>query len=181
MRTIPATGCFGFVNNTLDVRTGIVYYSGSNHTSHPTTSQSNFPTACSDEPYDSLVPVVPWTVGLPANTQDSSTFEVGLENASPGPLPPPGQFNHWELGNQPLWINFSDPTILHVDAKFNFSTQPSHVVVPQNVPADDWVYLLISASALPFGTPPPNVGFLPVSHPVSSPCAKSPSLLSASF
>lgn len=61
MRTIPATGCAVFeLGGTPDERQGIVYYAP-NSTAYPTTPRSdNIPLACRDEPFPSLVPVVPW-------------------------------------------------------------------------------------------------------------------------
>lgn len=183
IRTVPADRCGSFVSPP-DERTGIVFYSDSDHSILPNTTRAKFPTACSDEPYDKLVPIVPWTVGKPANErkydkrnqcfrsllttskEEASTFQVGLRLApAPGPLPPPGDFSHWEMGKQPLWLDFSNPTILSVNQQ-KTDWAPQFVVVPQNVPSDSWVYLLVTATGFPFGTSP-NRNFVPASHPVS--------------
>ena len=167
IRTVVADQCGGFFSKP-DNRTGIVYYQGADNTSVPSTSINKFPTKCSDEPYESLKPIVPWTVGAPANQQEASTFEAGLEPApAPGPLPPPGNFSRWELATQPLWLNFSNPTILNVN-QAKTSWPPQMVVVPENVPANSWVYLLVTATAFPFGASTGR-NFVPASHPVRSP------------
>lgn len=71
IRTIPAAGCSGFINGgTPDERQGIIWYGGSNLI--PTTQRNNYSgysLACRDEPYDKLVPIVPWTVGNPSNVR----------------------------------------------------------------------------------------------------------------
>ena len=164
IRTVVADQCGGFFSKP-DNRTGIVYYHGADNTSLPSTSINKFPTKCADEPYESLKPIVPWTVGAPANQQEASTFEAGLEPApAPGPLPPPGNFSRWELATQPLWLNFSNPTILNVN-QAKTSWPPQMVVVPENVPANSWVYLLVTATAFPFGASTGR-NFVPASHPV---------------
>lgn len=72
MRTIPADGCSTF-GTEPDIKTGIVRYDPKN-TNDPTSSQDKFPTACSDEPYESLVPKLHWTVGSPANEEGKFSF-----------------------------------------------------------------------------------------------------------
>ena len=123
IRTVVADGCSGFArSSTPDSRTGIWHYEGADKSSLPNTSQGTFAVACSDEPYEKLVPVVPWTVGRPSNEQEPSTFQVGVDDApydGPHP-PPPGNFTHWVLGKQPLWLNFSHPTILEVNKQRKF-------------------------------------------------------------
>ncbi|KKY23553.1 putative multicopper oxidase [Phaeomoniella chlamydospora] len=170
IRTIPATGCFNFGNQVVDNRTGILFYADSNHKTLPTTTQAAFSINCADEPYDKLVPIVPWKVGPPSNQEDPSSFEVGLSipnETFPNNLPPAGDVTRWELGSQPLWLNFSDPTILHVNqgTRANPTTfQAQLVVVPESVASNAWVYLLISASDLPFDDDLRT--FLPVAHPI---------------
>jgi hypothetical protein len=79
-------------------------------------------------------------------------------------LPPPGNFSRWELGIQPLWLNFSDPTILHVtNQSWDPLAQPNYVIVPQNV--QGWIYLLITSTALPYNNLYRN--YVPAAHPVS--------------
>lgn len=167
MRTTVAARCSGF-GATPDDRTGIVYYEGSDRNLKPDTTRGNFLTVCADEPYDKLIPIVPWTVGKPANEQEPSTFQAGVDEAPYEGHQPPhaGDFSHWVLGKQPLWLDFSDPTILQVN-KRKTSWPPAYVVVPEPVGPDKWVYLLITAQAFPFGNTKDR-NFLPVNHPVPS-------------
>jgi hypothetical protein len=80
-------------------------------------------------------------------------------------LPPPGNFSRWELGIQSLWLNFSDPTILHVtDPSWNPLATPNYVIVPQS--AKGWIYLLITSTTLPYNNLHRN--YVPAAHPVSS-------------
>jgi hypothetical protein len=76
-------------------------------------------------------------------------------------LPPPGNFSHWELGSQPLWLNFSDPTILNV-ANRGWKPQPNYAVVPQSV--GGWIYLLITSTSVPYNNL--NRNYVPAAHPV---------------
>ena len=79
-------------------------------------------------------------------------------------LPPPGNFSRWELGIQPLWLNFSDPTILHVtDPLWDPLAKPNYVIVPQS--AQGWIYLLITSTTLPYNNLHRN--YVPAAHPVS--------------
>jgi hypothetical protein len=63
MRTIPADRCSAFeLGGIPDERQGIVYYEKGSE-AYPTTPRaSSIPLNCSDEPFSSLVPVLPWTV-----------------------------------------------------------------------------------------------------------------------
>lgn len=80
-------------------------------------------------------------------------------------LPPPGNFSRWKLGIQSLWLNFSDPTILHVtDSSWNPLATPNYVIVPQS--AKGWIYLLITSTTLPYNNLHRN--YVPAAHPVSS-------------
>lgn len=68
----------------------------------------------------------------------------------------------WALGDNPLWLDFSEPTLLNLDtAVWN----QDRVVVSKNGTDDTWVYLVV--------TGPPNSSvlhggrsFFPVAHPV---------------
>ena len=67
MRTIPATGCSSFeLGGTPDERQGIVYYKEHSHV-FPTTPRKDISLACRDEPYEKLVPILPWKVGKTKN------------------------------------------------------------------------------------------------------------------
>ncbi|KAL3427942.1 Lcc2 [Phlyctema vagabunda] len=112
--------------------------------------------------------MVPWTVGRPSNQQQKNTFQVGL--SPPGPRPPwQGNISRWEMGDSPLWVNFSNPTILNINTGKDWEGDPTLddlVVVDESevLTADSWIYLLITATSFPFGTP--DRQFLSVAHPI---------------
>ncbi|MCJ1467290.1 hypothetical protein MMC07_005914 [Pseudocyphellaria aurata] len=169
VRTIPATGCSGFpAGGSPDERQGIIHY-GNQPRILPTSQRNNYTSwslACRDEPYDKLVPIIPWTIGSASNTHEGQfgdLFGVGLQRPDPGQgKPQPNDsFNHWALGANPLYLNFSNPTILNLNNKtFN----PDYVVIPEDYPEGSWVYLLITAD--PFAASGPRRLDIPASHPI---------------
>ena len=71
IRTVGARGCFNVVQPNPTI--GIIRYNAGS-TKMPTSKQYQFSTTCADEPLESLVPVVPWTVSAghqPANNSKS--------------------------------------------------------------------------------------------------------------
>jgi hypothetical protein len=73
------------------------------------------------------------------------------------------------MGSMPMYLNFSDPTILNFHQK-NKVWPPQFGVVGQSgsaIKEDSWIYLIITATGFPFGTPGKN--FVPAAHPVSFP------------
>ena len=70
IRAVAAKGC-GDKMVQPNERIGIIRYSPGN-TKTPTTKRYQFSTACSDEPYESLVPIVPRSVGPPKNNRKSA-------------------------------------------------------------------------------------------------------------
>ena len=76
MRTLPADGCSTF-GSMPDNRTGIIRYNARD-TNDPTTSRNDFPTACSDEPYESLIPKLIWNVGPPANEEGKILLQLSM-------------------------------------------------------------------------------------------------------
>lgn len=162
IRTIPAVGCSGFpIGGDPNERQGIIYY-GNDTKILPRSTRLAFPLACRDEPAEKLVPMLQWEVGSASNVGEN--FEVGLQLYTLGqghPLPF-DNFSHWAIGHKPLYLNFSDPTILHLDNKtFN----PDYVVIPEDYPDGAWIYFYIEA-IFPNLTVNHRLG-LNVSHPVS--------------
>lgn len=140
IRTRIATGC-GTVQQS-DERTGILRYN-STSTITPTTAANDQRVLCEDEPAASLVPMVPWTIDSLAQIQGSInnyTFEAGINFSASNPL------NHgyvrWDLLDNPLYLNYSDPTILHVDNP-NFNFGPDYCIVPYDYSAG-YVWLIIT-------------------------------------
>ena len=86
-------------------------------------------------------------MGNASNADFEQVFDVGLTNASGEAPPLYGQFRRWTLGPQPMWLNFSDPTVLNLDRRPE-DFDPRYVVIPEDYPADSWVYLLIVGRGL---------------------------------
>ncbi|KAI4200170.1 MAG: hypothetical protein LQ350_004131 [Teloschistes chrysophthalmus] len=168
MRTIPASGCSNFpIGGIPDERQGILYYKNGS-TEYPETNRGGFSTACTDEPYDKLVPVVPWQVPQPPTLdldRNQDLFEVGLDAPGPGqghPLPN-DQFRRWAIGPRPLYLNFSDPTILNLQ---NTNYKADYVVIPQDVPEGGWIYMIIYGNATGTGAPVGSRLLASVAHPL---------------
>lgn len=89
-------------------------------------------------------------------------YDVGLQKQPGKPLPG-DNFTRWSIGEDPMWLNFADPTIINLH---NTSWSKDYVVVtrPKDFKEDQWVFLAITA-------PPRNIlpnkrKFVPVAHPV---------------
>ncbi|KAL9582234.1 MAG: hypothetical protein Q9212_003409 [Teloschistes hypoglaucus] len=186
MRTIPASGCSNFpIGGIPDERQGILYYKKGS-TEYPETNRGGFDIACRDEPFDKLVPVVPWQVPKPPTLGQSNCcrvtasptykttdldrnqdlFEVGLDASAPGqghPLPN-DEFRRWAIGPRPLYLNLSDPTILDLQ---DTNYKADYVVIPQDVPEGGWIYMIIYGNATGTGAPVGNRLLASVAHPVS--------------
>ena len=77
------------------------------------------------------------------------------------------------MGRNPLWLNFSDPTILNLHAKASESDWPNKpdlaVISEVNAnTAESWIYLMITATKFPFSGERRINAFVPAAHPVSS-------------
>ena len=75
------------------------------------------------------------------------------------------RFLWWAIGDNPLWLNFSNPTILNLQ---NTTWDPNYVVVypNNNKSADSWVYMVVTAPSKPPSGSPKAETFWPVAHPV---------------
>lgn len=137
IRTIQSIGCGNITNYTNE--NGIIRYDPKS-TALPTSTQANINLTCADPPLESLVPVVPWFVdNHPVNHVLDDTFEAFIdENETHG-------YNRWDLTDTPLWLNFSNPTILNLD---NTTFNPEYAVIPENY-TRGYVYLVITAQSLP--------------------------------
>jgi hypothetical protein len=185
IRTVPATGCSTFSSDHQpDNRTAILRYSSAAQ-ADPTTTIANFPIACADEPYESLIPIVPWKIGQPVNEGDdspstqtntllttkleqSSTFQVGLSQVDPAThlFPGHGNFSRWEVTDTPLFLNLLNPVLLN-PTQTTFSPDLDVINFSKTtVTKDSWIYLLITATGFPFESSPTK-RFIPAAHPVS--------------
>lgn len=68
IRAVVASGCGSIDQNNETV--GVIRYDPESIKT-PTTTRYQFNTSCSDEPYESLVPIVPWNVGNHSNNSKS--------------------------------------------------------------------------------------------------------------
>ncbi|KAG6356518.1 hypothetical protein INS49_015906 [Diaporthe citri] len=134
-------------------RTGILRYDAAS-TSDPTSKPwPNISLACSDEPYTSLKPKLPWFVGPAANTEDGEAFTVesNVTGLQPGSKPfPLAQFSldpETSSVFRPLQINYSHPIIQELD-NFSGNWPQQWVVIPENFNSTSWVYLVLSGDRL---------------------------------
>ena len=184
IRAIPTDGCKGFeTGNEPDERQGVLRY---NHSSIevPTSFRGPFSKACRDENYDRLEPIHPWNVtpveligGFQYRTNtslfrlilndraaSSSQFRIGKDSRIERPAHS-DNFTWWSFGDDPLWLNFSNPTILNLQ---NTTWDKDYVIIPEDYPANSWVYLVITAPAsVPSVSKSKNRTFIRVAHPVS--------------
>lgn len=167
IRMRPAAGCSSFpTGNIPDEKQGILYYHN-DHSIIPTSSRRDFDNACRDESYQNLVPWIPWTVSFIGDNDDvlaKKPFEVGLEFPQPpnGRPKPNDIFVRWAIGAEPMFLNFSDPTILNLKNKV---WAPEKVVIPKNYPVGSWVYLIITGAKPPVPGDP-NRQFARAAHPI---------------
>ncbi|KAG5762735.1 hypothetical protein H9Q72_009171 [Fusarium xylarioides] len=163
VRTVGATGCKGFEpGNEPDERQGILRYNASSKLV-PTTFRENYSLECRDEAYDRLSPVYEWNVDKVKINYTKSQFDIGLSKFAHRPELM-DNFTWWAFGENPLWLNFSNPTILNLK---NTTWDPDYavdLVVPDDK-KDKWVYIAITAPPAPMKTKP-NRAFAPVAHPL---------------
>ena len=187
-----AEGCSGFGRGiTPKERIGILRYNDTSQ-EDPATKAHEYGTTCADEPYENLKPILPWRIGKPSNERKESicearptywhlanpfhlaeeynTFEVGF---SPETNRPPWRNNsRWQMGKHPLWLNFSNPTIVNFHTKFNetdWEIKPDLAVISESNAntAESWIYLMITATQFPFSGERRINRFVPAAHPVN--------------
>ncbi|RBR15613.1 uncharacterized protein FIESC28_07254 [Fusarium coffeatum] len=163
IRTVGADRCKGFEpGNEPDERQGILRYNASS-TLVPTTFRPAYSTACRDENYDLLKPIFPWAVEPVKLNYNDSQFDIGLKTYKDRPEKGDG-FQWWAFGENPLWLNFSNPTILNLENKTWDPNYAVDLVVPDSK-KDKWVYIAITAPPAPLVNRPDRV-FAPVAHPL---------------
>lgn len=141
--------CFGFkqpddpkaVNISAGYeKTGILRYTQSSTTT-PATRSWNVPKDCSDEPYESLIPVRPWKVDPPANVkmeQVGQNFSVMADFSKPNTMFP---FAHFSIGGDetfmPMRVDYGNPTFLNLNNTAPWN--PQWVVQTENYTNGNWV------------------------------------------
>jgi hypothetical protein len=148
IRTFQATGCSVPGDPIVNYeRAGILRYNPSSQSTPTSRVWTGIQLACSDEPYQSLVPIVPWQVGPPANGREE--FDLKPPPHIPIPGYPLALFSFQEAPSapftiSPMQVDYGDPSILHLIQSPNF--MPAQwVVVPENYQNTDWVRLLKEA------------------------------------
>ncbi|KAK6393792.1 hypothetical protein LTR65_002169 [Meristemomyces frigidus] len=147
IRTRVAVGCGTVAQD--DETTGIIQYNASRTSPAfarlvPTTTPNTLRSACVDEPVTSLRPVFQWNVDDLVNSRDNYTFDATLDNNT--------VFNgayRWDLLDYPLFLNYSDPTILNTGNP-TYLHQNFSAIVNYSNPAwnDKFVYLVITGNKL---------------------------------
>ena len=136
LRAIPQLDCTKNANpqNAL----GIVSYSFNSST--PTTKGRKFEDHCEDEPYESIVPVVPHIVGPP----DTEVVENANRSwNSDGII-------KWSLNSTTMIAEWNHPSLLKLSTNTSFTDSNAVIRIPKK---DAWVYLAIETE-------------LDISHPI---------------
>ena len=113
MRTRVAQACGSIEQD--DEATGIITYGPVNFTNPvlPTTVANDGRIACADEPSESLIPLVQWNVTTLDNAKNEAELNKYsfIADISKGVFE---GFNRWELTDRPLYLNYSNPSLLNV-------------------------------------------------------------------
>jgi FtsP/CotA-like multicopper oxidase with cupredoxin domain len=169
IRIIGARGCLDIEKGQENEKLGIVRYNAGS-TKTPTTTKYRMDIECADEPYESLVPVVPIDVTAgahPANDIDAHSgdnFEVGVEVPDENYTVPHGNFSRWDILDTPMWLNFSDPVIDHI-GDYSWGTLED-ALITENYGKEDWVYLIIAGQGTQKQIDEGKRVFVPVAHPM---------------
>ena len=155
MRTRIALNCGTVAQD--EEETGIVRYNATS-TASPATLANSDREACQDEPVESLQPIVPWNVTSLQNHRKPFTFQANFDNVSSH-----GAFR-WELKDKPLFLDYSKPSILHLDNETQLADPFQSVV---NYTNHDWnngfVYLVITGNNI---LNVPGKQNIPAAHPI---------------
>ena len=117
-------------------KTGIVRYSSSQDPPNSPYWQVN--QDCTDEYYDNLHPIVPWTVGPPANDRAGGVGENLTVKFQQSPsIFPLASFSLGGDKFNPLYIDYGNPTFLNLN--YTGKWDPLWVVFPENYTEKDWV------------------------------------------
>lgn len=73
------------------------------------------------------------------------------------------KFVKWAIGSEPMFLNFSNPTICELNKTAN-NWASTRVVIPENAPEHTWVYLAIISDEIHRLVGPRFVVF--ATHPV---------------
>jgi FtsP/CotA-like multicopper oxidase with cupredoxin domain len=129
LRADIQTACAGTIQ-ALDVR-AVVNYQGFSGT--PTSTAYNYTTECVDEPYASLIPVVPLDAG-PADFTEGTLDVVIAGNAV--------NLYKWFLSGTTFFSQYNDPTLLDV---FQNTTEPTYSgdLIVDLPGANEMIYVIV--------------------------------------
>ncbi|KAL2055956.1 hypothetical protein ABVK25_003598 [Lepraria finkii] len=152
IRTIVSDNCGNISQNNPEM--GVIRYNARSTALPTSTNHTALSTVCADEPPENLVPVVPWPVDHQAvNDVLNDTFEAEVSrNETHGAF-------RWDLTDTPLWLNFSNPTILNLG---NTTWNPEYAIIGENYDRG-YVYLVITSELI---RKDPTKGFTPAAHPI---------------
>ncbi|KAK5117615.1 hypothetical protein LTR62_005038 [Meristemomyces frigidus] len=133
-------------------KAGLVFYDGA--TAEPDSSVAGWPivdaetTACHDEPYDKIHPIVPWIVSPKAAKEEDSLVVQAYKDPGLFPL---ATFSIGGEDFNPLAIDYSNPTVLNLANDGLWP--PRWVVFPENYTETDWVFLVLKGTQGPADPP----------------------------
>ncbi|KJK84432.1 Laccase [Metarhizium anisopliae BRIP 53293] len=128
----------------------ILRYNKSSTVDPSTKKWPDIPLRCSDEPYDKLVPIVPWTVKAPSNgplnevvPRYGEEFDVYFDPDLIGTDSPVAGFT-MDNAVKPasIRINYSDPTFFHLNPQDTKTWPKLWRVQPENYANSEWIYLV---------------------------------------
>jgi FtsP/CotA-like multicopper oxidase with cupredoxin domain len=106
------TECGGWNAAVTDNRTAIIHYDGAVQKLPTVDHPMPFNATCLDVPARLLRPKVPWRVD--EHPRSILNYTATKQTNASHSLGPPW-YKHWTLGKQPMWLDFSKPTILDPD------------------------------------------------------------------
>ena len=141
--------CFSFQNPTGTTpgsaslgyeKTGILRY-GSSQALPMTNAWPKIALLCSDETNTSLEPIVPWTVGNPANAPSGNIGEELVVQLQPGTgIYPLAAFSMGGQAFNPLQIDYTNPIFMNLNHTGQWP--PPWVVFPENYKDTNWVRIV---------------------------------------
>jgi FtsP/CotA-like multicopper oxidase with cupredoxin domain len=133
MRADNQNACAGTVQG-LDIK-AIVRYSNAPTGTLPTSTAYNYTTECVDEPYASLIPVVPINAGAPDFTEGTLDVVVQANSA---------QLFKWYLSGTTFFSEYNDPTLLDIQRNNSVPDYSGNLLV--KLPnAKEWVYVIVES------------------------------------
>ncbi|PYH85727.1 putative extracellular dihydrogeodin oxidase/laccase [Aspergillus uvarum CBS 121591] len=99
---------------------------------------------CSDPDPSHLVPVVRQSVGHAVNRLEMSDYLRTGQQGWPNPQDFDGGLHKWALGDVPLFINWSDPSLQKLALEPNASFPPETVPIVLDYNTGDWVHFVIT-------------------------------------